>query len=156
MEQLRLWILGIAVTSLLLGLGEALVTQKGIQQVLRLAGGVLLIVVLLGPIGKMSGAWQGFSLEDYRSQIASREEELREEQEENLSAIIESQLDEYIWDKAQAMGLDVTISVSTRKSSGGVALPDRVAIKGPYNAEFSRWLEEEMGVDAEHQIWQEE
>ena len=156
MEQLRLWILGIAVTSLLLGLGESLVTQKGIQRVLRLAGGVLLIVVLLGPLGKMSGVWQEFSLEGYRSQIAGREEELREEQEENLSAIIESQMDEYIWDKAQAMGLDVTVSVSTRKSSGGIALPDRVAIAGPYNAEFSQWLEEEIGVDAEYQIWQEE
>lgn len=156
MEQLRIWILGIAVTSLLLGLGEALVTQKGIQRVLRLTGGVLLIVVLLGPLGKISGGWKGLSLKDYRSQIASREEELREDQEENLSAIIESQLDEYIWDKAQAMGLNVTITVSTRKSSGGIALPDRVAIEGPYNAEFSQWLEEEMGVDAEHQIWQEE
>ena len=156
MEQLRLWILGIAVTALLLGLGEALVTQKGIQRVLRLTGGVLLIVVLLGPLGRMSGVWQTVSLEDYRREVSGLEEELRSEQEENLSAIIESRLDEYIWDKAQAMGLDAAISVSTRSSGGGVAIPDRVTIDGPYNAAFSRWLEEEMGVDAEHQIWQEE
>lgn len=155
-EQLKLWVLGLAATALLLGLADALVLQKGMKRVLRLAGGILLIIVLLGPLGRLGGLELGGALGDYQAAVEQRETELRLEQEEELSAIIETDIGEYIWDKAQEMGLDVTVSVATRMSSGGVPIPDRVRIEGAYHEELSQWMAEELGIGADQQIWQEE
>ena len=155
-EQLKLWVLSLAAAALLLGLADALVGQRGMKRVLRLAGGILLIVVLLGPLGQAGSLDLDGALADYSGAVARREAELREEQEEALSAVIETDLCEYIWDKARELGLDVTVSVATRMGSGGVPIPDRVRIGGAYDETLSQWLQEELGLAPEQQIWQEE
>ena len=48
-ELLNRWIIGAAVVSLAVAVAETLVAQEGIRQVLRLAGGILLVVALLNP-----------------------------------------------------------------------------------------------------------
>ena len=47
MDAVRMWLLGVTVTSFLLSLAETLVTQEGVRRVLRLSGGVLLILVMV-------------------------------------------------------------------------------------------------------------
>ena len=66
MEVLRTWLFGLTAVSLLLALAEALVSQEGIRRVLRLAGGVLMIVVLLQPVVQIDLEDLSLSLEAYQ------------------------------------------------------------------------------------------
>ena len=97
---LRSWLFGLTALSALLALAEGLVTQEGIRRVLRLTGGVLMILVLLRPVVRMDLENLHFSLDALRQEAETLEEEYTRQQAEQLSAGIEEELASYIWDKA--------------------------------------------------------
>ena len=133
---MKSWLLGIVLTSLAAGLARQL--------------------AILRPLA--GGAWEGLELET--EGIKLRGEELagtyRKNQQETLSAIIAEKTEAYIWDKANQLGLDCTVSVSTAPGESGVPLPESAVIHGTYSGELARCMEEEVGIPAEKQIWLEE
>ena len=50
MDSLRQWLVSLTAAAIFLGAAESLVSQGGVRRVLRLAGGLVLLVVLLRPI----------------------------------------------------------------------------------------------------------
>ena len=154
MDVLNRWILGVTVISLALALAETLVTQEGIRQVLRLAGGVLLLAALLNPvlqlrqegIGPLS---EGQSAQELEQDYAA----LRQEQ---LAAVIAEETEAYISDKAAELGLACEVEVEVEEGEDGLPLPVAVGISIPRHEELSRWLETQLNIPAERQIWQEE
>ena len=81
MEVLRTWLFGLTAVSLLLALAEALVSQEGIRRVLRLAGGVLMIVVLLQPVVQIDLEDLSLSLEAYQQEVETLTEEYAQQQD---------------------------------------------------------------------------
>lgn len=156
MDSLRQWLVSLTAAAIFLGAAEALVSQGGVRRVLRLAGGLVLLVVLLRPIAGLADRLPGLSLPDWRAETERREADLRQDQETEWEGFIEDTLRSYIWDKEQSLGLAYPVSVSTRPGAGGASVPDRVAIDGPFHQELSDWLTEELGLERECQIWQEE
>ena len=155
MEVLRTWLFGLTAVSLLLALAEALVSQEGIRRVLRLAGGVLMIVVLLQPVVQIDLEDLSLSLEAYQQEVETLTEEYAQQQETQLSAGIEAELASYIWDKAQALGLDCQVSVTVETGADGVPAPRSVDITGEYSEALSEIIEKDLGVPREQQNWQE-
>ena len=123
---------------------------------LRLAGGLVLMILLLRPLSGIVGQLPELSLDGIRQETKQREEELQKQQDEAVEGLIESELGTHIWDKEQSLGLDYPVSVSTRPGAGGGSVPDRVSIDGPFHQELSDWLTTELGLGPECQIWQEE
>ena len=156
MDGLKTWIIGITVASMLLGAADTMVTQRGIRRVLRLAGGILLIAVLLGPLSELAGEDPGFSVPALSQEARELEEQFAQEQQTALAGIIEEEVAAYISDKARFMGVSGEVSVETETAGEGVPLPSRVRIRAPYHQELSRWMAEELGLPEECQIWQEE
>ena len=155
MEVLRTWLFGLTAVSLLLALAEALVSQEGIRRVLRLAGGVLMIVVLLQPVVQIDLEDLSLSLEAYQQEVETLTEEYAQQQETQLSTGIEAELASYIWDKAQALGLDCQVSVTVESGEDGVPLPRSVTVTGTYSEELSQIIETDLGIPRDHQNWQE-
>ena len=122
----------------------------------RLVGGLLLALAILRPLA--GGRWEGLELEigPLELQGAELAETYRKNQQEALSAIIAEKTEAYIWDKANQLGLDCTVSVSTAPGESGVPLPESAVIHGTYSGELARCMEEEVGIPAEKQIWLEE
>ena len=152
---LRSWLFGLTALSALLALAEGLVTQEGIRRVLRLTGGVLMILVLLRPVVRMDLENLHFSLDALRQEAETLEEEYTRQQAEQLSAGIEEELASYIWDKAQALGLDCQVSVTVESGEDGVPLPRSVTVTGTYSEELSQIIETDLGIPRDHQNWQE-
>lgn len=152
---LRSWLFGLTALSALLALAEGLVTQEGIRRVLRLTGGVLMILVLLRPVVHMDLENLHFSLDALRQEAETLEEEYTRQQAEQLSAGIEEELASYIWDKAQALGLDCQVSVTVETGADGVPAPRSVDITGEYSEALSEIIEKDLGVPREQQNWQE-
>lgn len=155
-ESLRQWLVSLTAAAILLGAAESLVTQGSVRRVLRLAGGVVLMILLLRPLSGIAGNFPQLSIDGFRQETEQREEELKKQQEEAVGGLIESELGSYIWDKEQSLGLDYPVSVSTRPGAGGGSVPDRVSIDGPFHQELSDWLTTELGLGPECQIWREE
>lgn len=153
---MKSWLLGIVLTSLAAGLARQLAPKGREQAMVRLAGGLLLALAILRPLA--DGSWEGLDLET--SSLTLQEEELadayRKNQQETLSAIIAEKTEAYIWDKANRLELVCTVSVTTSPGESGIPLPESVVIRGTYSGELARWLEEEVGIPAEKQIWLEE
>lgn len=156
MDSLRQWLVSLTAAAIFLGAAESLVSQGGVRRVLRLAGGLVLLVVLLRPITGLVDRLPSLSLSDWRTETDQREAELRQNQEAEWEGFIEDTLRSYIWDKEQSLGLAYPVSVSTRPGAGGGSVPDRVSIDGPFHQELSDWLTTELGLGPESQIWREE
>ena len=115
-------------------------------------GGLLLLLVILRPLGTVE--WEKLALPagNFEAQTpTSRQEQLSE-----FSTIIAEKTAAYIWDKAQALGVDCRVNVSVEAGESGIPLPVGVTIRGAYHAGLSMWLEEEVGLPADKQIWLEE
>ena len=155
MELLRTWLFGLTAVSALLAMAETLVTQDGIRRVLRLAGGVLMIVVLLQPLARIDLSEVELSLDALRQEAETLEEEYARQQEAALEAGIEEELASYIWDKARALGLECRASVTVETGADGVPMPRSVTVTGDYSEELSGIIASDLGIPREDQNWQE-
>ena len=133
----------------------------------RLAAGLLLAAALLRPMGEIQ--WEDLAVEAGNfpggAGTQAQAEQYRQEQAAALSAVIAEKTAAYIWDKANALGLDCQVTVTTAAGESGIPLPDRVTIRGtysqalsavirgPYSEALSAVIQEEVGIPAEKQIW---
>ena len=95
------------------------------------------------------------SLDALQQEAETLEEEYTRQQAEQLSAGIEEELASYIWDKAQALGLNCQVSVTVETGADGVPAPRSVDITGEYSEALSEIIEKDLGVPREQQNWQE-
>lgn len=153
---MRAWLLGIVLTSLAGGLARQLAPQGREQAMVRLAAGLLLAAAILRPLAGQR--WDAEALLPDMPDLRAGEQAAayQKNQQDALSAIIAEKTQAYIWDKANQLGLDCTVSVSTAPGESGVPLPESAVIHGTYSGELARCMEEEVGIPAEKQIWLEE
>ena len=81
---------------------------------------------------------------------------LEEERKKKLGTLIESETEAYILDKAARMGLTVRIKVGTEENSEGVPVPVSAELTGTPSRELSCWIEAELGIPVERQVWLDE
>lgn len=154
MDAVRMWLLGVTMTSFLLSLAETLVTQEGVRRVLRLSGGVLLILVMVRPLLGLMGEAPAFSFSQYAEEAAALEENFERKQADALSALIAEEVAAYISDKAEELGAPCGATVEVAIEDG-VPLPRAAEMTIPYHAGLSQWLERELRIGEENQVWQE-
>ena len=155
MALLRTWLFGLTAVSALLALAESMVAQDSIRRVLRLAGGVLMIVVLLQPVARIDLSDVNLSLDAYRQEVADLEQSYARQQETQLAAGIEEELASYIEDKARQLGLDCQVSVTTAVGEDGIPLPRSITVTGAYSEALCQIIETDLGIPQENQNWQE-
>ena len=153
---MRSWLLGIVLTSLAGGLARQLAPQGKEQAMVRLIGGLLLTLAILRPLAGQD--WERLELEPggFASQAEEQARAYRKNQQDAFSAIIAEKTGAYIWDKANQLGLDCTVTVTAAEGENGIPLPVSAVIRGPYSEALARCIEEEVGIPAEKIIWQED
>ena len=150
---LREWLTSIVVVTLLLSVAQALVPEGNIRRVASFLGGLILILAMLRPV-------LGADLERLRLNFDGYEQELRQVREElsasydaGLAERIEERTAAYISDKADALGLDVTVRVEAAAGPDGVTLPEKAELTGAYSQELADFMARELGIPAERQVW---
>lgn len=156
MTGVKSWLLGVILTAFAAGLAQQIAPKGKEAAMVRLVGGLLLVLAILRPLGSID--WEELSLPagNFSVQSESAAADYREKQQEELSAIIAEKTAAYIWDKASALGGDYRITVSVSAGESGVPLPRCVTIAGPYRQELATWIESELGLGAAEQNWLEE
>ena len=150
---LREWLTSIVVVALLLSVAQMLVPEGSIRRVASFVGGLILLAVLLRPV-------LGADLERLRLDLGGYEQELQDAREElsaagdmALSERIEERTAAYISDKADALGLGVTVRVEASAGPDGVTLPEKAELTGAYSQELADFMARELGIPAERQVW---
>lgn len=152
MTILRSWLLGVVACALLVSACEQLTDGGTMKKIVRFVGGMLLMLALLRPLLRIDLTDLAVNADAYREAVAQLEEELGAQRQRELSARIAAQTGAYIEDKAASLGASIRAVVTTEER-GGVPLPASVTLYGEENAEISAYIERELGIAKEDQLW---
>jgi len=156
MSAVREWLTAIVAVSILLSLVQTLIPEGSIRKIAGFTGGLLLLIVLIRPIPGVDFQQLQLDLSDYEAAVSERQAELQQAEQEDMIQLIESRTGAYISDKAKALGLSVEVRVNTKTGPEGVPIPVSVQLRGPYSELLAVYIEEELGITRERQVWNEE
>ena len=152
MTILRSWLLGVVACALLVSACEQLTDGGTMKKIVRFVGGMLLMLALLRPLLRIDLTDLAVNAGAYREAVAQLEEELGAQRQRALSARIAAQTGAYIEDKAASLGASIRAVVTTEER-GSVPLPASVTLYGEENAEIGAYIERELGIAKEDQLW---
>ena len=152
----RVWLTSIVMVTLLLSVAQTLIPEGTIRKIAGFTGGLILLVALPRPAPGADLERLHLDLGDYERAIEERQEELASAGNAELKALIESQTAAYISDKANALGLEVTVRVEAEAGADGIPVPAAADIQGARSEELASYMEQELGIPRERQSWHEE
>lgn len=156
MDGIRQYILSVVAAAVLCAVIRTMASGKGTAaSLIRLVSGIFLAFVVMAPVAHLElEALPTVLMLD--SQEAAEAAALGENIARDAAGdIIKQQTEAYILDKAEALGLELTVEVTL--SGGELPTPAAVRIRGsasPYaRAALQAMLEEELGISKENQLW---
>ena len=150
---LREWLTSIVVVTLLLSVAQMLVPEGSIRRVASFAGGLILLVVLLRPVLGADLERLRLDLDGYERELQNAREELSSAGDTEVAERIAERTAAYISDKADALGLEVTVRVEAAAGPDGVSLPEKAELTGAFSQELADFMARELGIPAERQVW---
>lgn len=152
MERIRGYILAIAAAAMIVSMLSAMTKGGGM---IKLVGGIVLLIVLLRPAAE----FQFEGLESYLEHTFADGERAADEgnaiAKNQIANIIRSETEAYILDKAGLYGAVITAQVSL--SNDDIPCPVGVTITGNWSDTAKEKLEEliesELGIPKENQVW---
>ena len=153
---MREYVLSIIAAALLSTVVKALIGEKNVTgKIAALLCSVLVAVTLIAPLKNIRFQ----NITSYLSELNSDADNYIRQgvsaADKSIADIIKSQAEAYILDKADQMGLCITVEVELDETNDNI--PDRVTIQGnvsPYTKEvFSNFLQEELGIEKGKQQW---
>lgn len=153
---LREWLTAVAAVSLLLSVVQFLIPKGPLRETASFIGGLILLTALLRPVLELDLSGLQLDLTAYQETVEQRRSEMETAQKEELAGLIEAETAAYISDKAAAMGLALQVRVTAEPDAEGVPVPSRAELTGPRSEKLALWLETELGLPAERQVWHED
>jgi len=150
----REWLNAIVIVTLFLSVSQTMIPEGSIRKIASFTGGLILLITLLQPL--LGTDLQRLKLDytDYERAIELRRDELEEANSARLEEIIEEQTAAYILDKAAELGLDLMVRVSAEWGAEEQDTLAVVYIEGPRSEELAAYIERELGIPQERQVWQ--
>ena len=156
MAAAREWLTAVAAVTLLLSVAQMLVPPGNLREIASFVGGLILLAAMMQPLLKIDLSDIQLDFSSYQGAVERRQAELENTQKEELTALIESATEAYISDKAKSMGLTLKVRVTAETDESGMPVPVRAELTGPWSDTLSGWLETELGLPAERQVWNED
>ena len=153
MEAVRAWLTSVVLVSVLLSAAQSLIPPGTVRKAAGFTGGLILLLVLLRPVLGADLEHLELDFDHYQAAVEERQEELADTQTEAMASIIAEQTEAYILDKADALGLELTVRVQTQPGEDGVPCPAAVEVDGPRSEDLAAYMEQELGIPEERQVW---
>lgn len=156
MQAIREYLLSVTAAAILCGIATSLLGKKGmIGTTIQLLAGVFMILTVVGPFVNIRfERMLNFSdvlADEADMYVASGEKSARE----TMSEIIKAQAEAYILDKAETLGVQLSVEVTLSQEQ--IPVPVSVNLSGnvsPYARQvISEMIEENLGIGTEDQIW---
>lgn len=154
MEFLRQYVISVTVAAIVVAIFTALFDKgSGTGKMVRLVGGLVLTLVVIGPLVRIDFDRQVFLPSAINSEVSaavSRGENLAREE---VTSIIKTRAEAYILDKATSMSAVISADVTV----GVDGMPSSAVIKGAVSPaakmRLQNILETDLGISKENQVW---
>ena len=156
MDMLREWLTSVVAVSVLLAVAQTLVPEGTIRKIAGFTGGLILLTVLLQPLLGTEPERVVLRPEEYQNEMKALQQELERAGEEELAELIETQTAAYIMNKADSLGIRVQVRVQTETGADGIPVPVAAELWGSRSEELSAYVERELGISVERQVWHED
>lgn len=131
MEWLRAWLLSVTAAALIAALTDALCPKGYSRKLGHMAGGLLLLLAVLSPIGRLDSVRLADALAKYRLGREEAAEAMMVDSQDLRKAIIARESAAYISDKAAALGIrEAEVWVECRMTPEGFPAPESVRVRG--------------------------
>lgn len=156
MEALGRYILSVTAAAIIFGILQSLFDKKGSPGALmRLIGGLFLAFTVISPVAELNLNTAFEMPWDYAQQGSAAAFQGEEIAQEQLEGIIKERCRTYILDKARDYQAQLEVEVTLTQDE--IPVPAAVRLQGsisPYaKSALQQWLEEDMGIRRENQIW---
>ena len=155
----RQWLLGVVCTAVLLAVVQSIAPVGGVKKVGRLAGGLALLLAVVGPVMQVDEGFLSQAIEEYQMMSQSYETALEEKNVLLYQTIIEDTAAAYIVDKAEGLGILCQAEVTFSYDEDGVPCLWEVTARGAWTEgqreALSRLLEDDLGVPVQRQYYEE-
>ena len=151
----REWLSAVVAVAMLLTVAQTLMPEGTVRKIASFTGGLILLVALLQPVLGADLSRLDLDPDAYAAAIQERQAELEAAGSTELTERIETQTAAYISDKADALGLTVTVRVVTRPGEGGVPVPWSAEVTGPRSEALAAYMEQKLGIPRGRQVWHE-
>lgn len=156
MDELRSYILRIIAAAVICGILTSLPIGKALTgAVLKLVCGVILLLCVISPILSIKLEAAGDLISDLRIQADAICREGEELSRSSRAEIIIRQTQAYILDKAEALGVQITVEVMLTEDD--LLRPYAVRIEGTVSPHdkgiLSKTIAEDLSISLEDQIW---
>lgn len=156
MGEIREYLIGVTVAAILCGIVTTMAGGKGfLGSAMKLLTGLLMALALVSPwvnipLDRLFG-WT----EDIQADAQSIVQQGENSGRETYRQVIKQRLEAYIQDEAQALGLELSVSVTLAPE--GTPVPVSAELSGnvsPYMRQrMTLFLTDELGIAREDQIW---
>ena len=157
LNLIRQWLVGITCAAMVTALAESLCPAGSVRRLVRLTGGLVLLLAVLQPLVKLDTEALARALSEYRLDVSGYSDQLEEENERLMKDIIEEQSAAYIQDKAAGLGIDCRVAVEAA-GDGDWPVPQMVVVTGNLTEEqretLRRTIEADFAIPAERQRYE--
>ena len=156
MEKLGQYALSVISAAMILSIAQSLLQKDSRSGMLiRLIGGIFLTFTVLRPVADVDLTAVLDVPWDYAAQGDYFAAQGLETSSAQMSSIIKQQCETYILDKAQSCNAQLEVAVTLTQDD--IPKPESVTLSGSislYHRQIlQRWLEEDMGIQGENQLW---
>lgn len=153
MDTVRVWLVSVIGAAFLTAAAESLTPEGTMRRISSLVGGLVLLLTLVRPLlGAEAGRLEA-DFRDYSRRLNQRQEELQAQSEQTLAELIAERTAAYISDKAGQLGLSCQVRVTAEPGPGGIPVPAGAELDGDYSQELADYMERELGIPPERQVW---
>ena len=153
---LRGWLTSVIYAAMVISVAESMVPSGGMKKVVSFTGGLLLLVMLVKPLGNVDAGFLQMPYDHYIRSVEIRRAELEKKHLLEMGEIIEQRTAAYISDKADTLGLEISVRVETERNTDGLPVPASAELTGVYSQELAVYMEKELGIPRERQVWHED
>lgn len=151
------WIIGMFAASFLTALAQGLIPKGSARRAAAFAGGLVMILAALSPLVKVSSQDIASAISKYRFKAEAMRTGIDIGSTDVMEAIIQEQTEAYILDKAEELGLELTVSVRTTRADDGWPYPSFVELTGSFTEggreKLSKIIETELALGPDSQEW---
>lgn len=152
---MKQWLIGFFASALLSAV--ALVIVPGNKKPVALAGGLIMLLAAVKPLTQVTYQDIAAQMAKYHIKADSLRTGISVGSNEIISLIIQEQTEAYILDKAQQMGLEVQVTVTTATASDGWPYPDAVTITGQLTEgdkqRLGQIISSQLAIEPDRQEW---
>ena len=156
MGAIREYLISVVSVAAMCGILNSFMKGKGtVTAVIKFLSGVCLALAIASPLVniKLSGLLSYTDILNIEAENVVTDGENKAQQA--ISAIIKSETEAYILDKAASLGIELEVESVLSKSQPQI--PEKIILTGsvsPYaKAQLSAWIRDKLGISEEEQQW---